>query len=722
MTAPKELMPEVSGLMDELDVASDRDQGVAVVQVQNGDQQQVATALQNMFGNGNASRGAAGSSQNSALQQRRAKCHNRDGRDQAGIGGGALPLVGWQLRWCRRFRRRRKRRRWIWRWWRICWRTDGLRTAEPVANANPVDLSGSVAEGRMSDFVTLERASQSGNDKTAAATLVQDGKLLYEMGRFKDAEDKLNQALKADPNNQGAYYYLNLDKQANFTREEQNRTTQAANSMVDVAKAWSPKLGIGLPVSNPNSSTVPATPTETTLAWNNSGAVPMQIVPQTGSLVPVINVVAGVLPSAASPPGQFVGNTAATTGSRIAVDSFDSANGVAAAQNQAGGGNTFYRSQNGEIAAEKEKTPVLGDAPLVGRWFASSAMAPTVSPTPSSTPARPEMFFKLSDSGPENTAENSAPKTEATGNTLALNAINSFVANNGTLALNDLGTINGTTTSQSDGMNLDVAEPKQHILTGFSFNAGDSGQQQSAEVAQNTPFQQRVLPISGLPATAQSENNKLAFGSSDQMLANGLRNNQNGAAGQATVTVDPVTHNLVVVADEATEEQIRRVVANLDKPAGQMLIGKGINNPAPAPGMTPVITPPSMVARFALAATNAVAPNPTLTQQQLQSYKDQSETERSQPYWEAKRKLDNLTIFTSCSKRRLRLNDLIWKFQRHPRLPSLTKPSLRKARIRGNASLARLKARPASKLILTLPTSRALVEAGLKSAVTTTRI
>ena len=121
VTAPKDLMPEVAGLMDELDVASDRDQKSSTVELKNGDPQQVASVLQNMFGNNTVARNDAGSSQNSALQQRRAKCHNRDGRDHGRHRRWRDCLWWrWQLRWCRRFRRRRKRRRWIWRWWRIC--------------------------------------------------------------------------------------------------------------------------------------------------------------------------------------------------------------------------------------------------------------------------------------------------------------------------------------------------------------------------------------------------------------------------------------------------------------------------------------------------------------------------------------------------------------------------------------------------------------------------
>jgi hypothetical protein len=70
VTAPKDLMNEIAGIMTELDVASDRDQNVATIQLQNADPQQVAQVLQNMFGGSTTSRGGTSSTQNSALQQR----------------------------------------------------------------------------------------------------------------------------------------------------------------------------------------------------------------------------------------------------------------------------------------------------------------------------------------------------------------------------------------------------------------------------------------------------------------------------------------------------------------------------------------------------------------------------------------------------------------------------------------------------------------------------
>jgi type II secretory pathway component GspD/PulD (secretin) len=71
VTAPKDLMEQIASMMTDLDVPSDRDQGVYVFQMKNGDPQQAVQVLQNMFQSSSASRsGSSSSSQNSALQQR----------------------------------------------------------------------------------------------------------------------------------------------------------------------------------------------------------------------------------------------------------------------------------------------------------------------------------------------------------------------------------------------------------------------------------------------------------------------------------------------------------------------------------------------------------------------------------------------------------------------------------------------------------------------------
>ena len=68
VTAPKDLMEQIAGMMADLDVASTRDQKVFVFHLDNADSQQAAEVLQGMFSNGQSRNSS--SSQNSALQQR----------------------------------------------------------------------------------------------------------------------------------------------------------------------------------------------------------------------------------------------------------------------------------------------------------------------------------------------------------------------------------------------------------------------------------------------------------------------------------------------------------------------------------------------------------------------------------------------------------------------------------------------------------------------------
>jgi len=70
VTAPKELMEQIANMMTDLDVASTRDQKVFVYHMSNGDPQQAAQVLQNMFQTSGTSRSGSSSSQNSALMQR----------------------------------------------------------------------------------------------------------------------------------------------------------------------------------------------------------------------------------------------------------------------------------------------------------------------------------------------------------------------------------------------------------------------------------------------------------------------------------------------------------------------------------------------------------------------------------------------------------------------------------------------------------------------------
>ena len=92
VTAPKELIEEIAGMMKDLDVPSDRDQDVYVFQMKNGDPQQALQVLQNLFPSSSTSRsGSSSSSQNSLLMQRSVNNNNTMGTTTTttGIGGSS---------------------------------------------------------------------------------------------------------------------------------------------------------------------------------------------------------------------------------------------------------------------------------------------------------------------------------------------------------------------------------------------------------------------------------------------------------------------------------------------------------------------------------------------------------------------------------------------------------------------------------------------------------
>ena len=100
--------------------------------------------------------------------------------------------------------------------------------------------------GKMPDEATLQQIPYILNEKTDAGTLVRDGKLLYEMGKFDEAEVKLKEAMRIDPDNEGAFYYMNLVKQARYDREAHKHTINTSESMVQVENAWVKPVNRGL--------------------------------------------------------------------------------------------------------------------------------------------------------------------------------------------------------------------------------------------------------------------------------------------------------------------------------------------------------------------------------------------------------------------------------------------------------------------------------------------
>jgi type II secretory pathway component GspD/PulD (secretin)/beta-lactamase regulating signal transducer with metallopeptidase domain len=97
---------------------------------------------------------------------------------------------------------------------------------EPPASSA---TSGSALPQLVTTNATTQAASTASSQvdqKAEVLGLVQDGKLLYEMGKLDDAKAKLTQALKADPQNQAANYYLQLVAQA---RQQGSGTASPTN-------------------------------------------------------------------------------------------------------------------------------------------------------------------------------------------------------------------------------------------------------------------------------------------------------------------------------------------------------------------------------------------------------------------------------------------------------------------------------------------------------------
>lgn len=97
-------------------------------------------------------------------------------------------------------------------------------------------------EGRRPSKETLALVPEVEKAKVTTGTLVQDGKLLFEMGKLEEAEAKLHAAAKLDPNNQGAFYYLRLIEEARYAQEARKRELMAKNKMVEVENAWNPPV------------------------------------------------------------------------------------------------------------------------------------------------------------------------------------------------------------------------------------------------------------------------------------------------------------------------------------------------------------------------------------------------------------------------------------------------------------------------------------------------
>ena len=91
--------------------------------------------------------------------------------------------------------------------------------------------------------------------KTAASTLVQNGRLYLEMGQLDEAEANLKKAIETDPENKEAYEVLTQVKEARLKQGDRKRDEITKSSLVDVGPAWEPSTSRReLPIPNPYAS------------------------------------------------------------------------------------------------------------------------------------------------------------------------------------------------------------------------------------------------------------------------------------------------------------------------------------------------------------------------------------------------------------------------------------------------------------------------------------
>ena len=262
----------------------------------------------------------------------------------------------------------------------------------------------------------------------------------------------------------------------------------------------------------------------------------------------------------------------AKLGYGLANDGSDFKGDVATAPNQTVSEERFYRNGVGE--SDVDKLSALGDAPAarrpVARTRSVSPPAPKASPAPSNATAN-DSFGSFDDSF--------NPPTAIGNIGLTLNGENTFsdetVVNSGTLS------------GQGDSLNLGVEKPSDRDQAVVVFNTKNADPQQVAAELKNL-FQSGSSSI----ASPSSQNSALQQRSQTAATAIGGAGTvggtvlNNGTLNSANISLDPVTHNVIVIADKETAGQIRQTLASLDTTAN---------------------TPPGNAGQFALTATNAIS-------------------------------------------------------------------------------------------------------------------
>ena len=101
-----------------------------------------------------------------------------------------------------------------------------------------IDQAVAMQFGHAPDEEMMSRIAGINRTNLEAATLVQNGKLLYEMGQLDEAERVLLQALDLEPANTAAPYFLDLLKEARYMTDARNRERDTKTELEMVERTW----------------------------------------------------------------------------------------------------------------------------------------------------------------------------------------------------------------------------------------------------------------------------------------------------------------------------------------------------------------------------------------------------------------------------------------------------------------------------------------------------
>jgi type II secretory pathway component GspD/PulD (secretin)/tetratricopeptide (TPR) repeat protein len=109
----------------------------------------------------------------------------------------------------------------------------------------------SAHRGRLPSPQVLTRQADLMAERADVLRLVRDGQLYYKMGEYQEAKERLEEAIKKDPVNEAAYFYLRLVMEAKFDIESKKRENTYGERVVEVTEKWNKGTRTDLPKPNP---------------------------------------------------------------------------------------------------------------------------------------------------------------------------------------------------------------------------------------------------------------------------------------------------------------------------------------------------------------------------------------------------------------------------------------------------------------------------------------